>query len=143
MNEKQLPYLEELLAKTQTTRQDWLFGSKAINAACGLSTNINVANDKRTSPYVRSIRIDGGVRAVGYIMRLSDAQTVAKRIQASNGHQPEQKIIVTAREQPIIYGEDGKQILHAMWDNKRATEALTEEIKALRHDLQTFTKTLS
>lgn len=148
MTTETYPYIEELLAETGTTRADWLFGSRAIAVASGFAPDTNVMQNPRLMKYIRKIKVDAGTRPIAYTMRLVDAQRIYKEVHPdpakSNGAaQPEQKVIITAREQPIIYGEDGKQILHAMWDNKRATEALTEEIKALRHDLQTFTKTLS
>lgn len=147
MSEQSYPYVEELLAETSTTRADWLFGSRAIAIASGFTPDTNVMQSPRLMKCIRKIKVDGGNHPIAYAMRLSDAQRIYKEVhpdpKPQNGVAPEQKIIITAREQPIIYGEDGKQILHAMWDNKRATEALTEEIKALRHDLQTFTKTLS
>lgn len=146
MTSETMPYPEDLFEQTGTKRADWLFGTKNINEVSGFAVDNPVHQNRTLAPYLRRVKLEGTNQPYGWCMRREDALHVYKEAhpeppKASNGTKPE--TVIMAREQPIVYGKDAEQILHAFWDNKKATEALTDEVKALRQDLKTFVRSLT
>jgi len=142
-NTAPLLFFEDVMAETQTRRNDWLIGTTGIAEYLERdSSTISALLTRKHLPAIK-VKIYGSTKEDGtWILRVTDAQQYKDSHQQSkeikttntangNGHKTAE-VVYLKEGSPLMSTQDMDRLVSTMWRLVEAVKANTEEIKRMR-----------